>query len=312
MDLNLLSVGWRSLSSNKVLRQLDVSYNRFYRHPLYRRWSIHAYEHPMAALAEKLPEKIGEVLTMSIVGIPLLALAVQVLFGSSMFAVLTAMLGAAVLVTVLVVSVLALALGALLAAMSVAQERGAGRWDLIMILPDDRSNLMLMRISSIIYPYRPFLITIEVLQNVIALLAVAIVGVAVDNNEQMMSLCLLYFLPSLFVLSWERRQDYALSLMVGGLVGVVYDGRRAFSMALVGTGLLVSLRMMVVLAAFGAGGTSTEFSAVIPALIGGPALIPMIGVQPWAALGFMLFYYAAREALISAVWRTTIWQMQDS
>src|SRR5574341_996696 len=116
---DFLDTAWHQLRSNWMLRQLDVSYNRFHRNPLYRRWSMKAYDHPAAHHAEAVPEKVTEILTMLIFGIPFGALVIQLLLGREMFMIMAYIIGAVILTLALLLSIAGLVASALLAALPV-------------------------------------------------------------------------------------------------------------------------------------------------------------------------------------------------
>lgn len=309
----IFDLTWENLSSTRLLRKLDVSRSRFYRHPLYRRWSAQAYSHRWAHLAESLPEVLSQYSLALMLVVPLAALFIQVILGATIFNLILTVFGVSGLMLAITTSVAGVGLASALAAISVAQERSEGRWDLLMMLPGDRPSVLLMRIASMLYPYRPLIATVDILQSAIAFLSVIAVTVLVDmNNEELISMCFVYMLPCMILLTWERRQDHVLSLVGGGFTGLFYSSKQALSMAMTSAGLLLAFRVMFVMAAFAAIGRSAYLVTMLPALIGGPAMLPIINLPFWESLGFILVYYTLREVIIGIIWQIMVRRMQDS
>ena len=310
---SIFDLTWEHLSSTRLLRKLDVSRSRFYRHPLYRRWSAQAYSHRWAHLAEALPEKISQYTIVILLVVPLLALLIQVLLGEDIFDIFVVLFGVTGFLMAIVMSISGVGLASSLASMSVAAERSEGRWDLLMMLPNDRASVLLMRIASMLYPYRPLIATFDVLQGAVAFMSVLAVTLAVDmRNDDLISLCFVYILPCIALLIWERRQDNVLSLVTGAFAGLFYGSKNALSMAMIGTGLLLAFRLMIVLGAFAAMGRSAHLLTLLPALIGGPAMLPVIGLPFWGSIGFIVAYYAVREVIIGVVWQAVVQRMRDN
>ncbi|NJL96110.1 MAG: hypothetical protein HC915_21460 [Anaerolineae bacterium] len=305
----LVNLSWHRLASNRLLRQLDVSYNRFYRHTLYRYWSQMDYSTWLARMAEQLPSKIGEGLTLLIVAVPFAALTLQVLFGATIFSTVSTLFGVGTFAAALLVSVAGMSVATVMSAQAIAAERQSGRWDLLMMLPRERSSILLMRLSSILYPYRPLIVTFDILQSIAALFSVGLVALFWEVDNQLISLCIVYTVPVWLLLSWERRQDYALSMLVGAMAALVSLQRRTLIPAMVGVLLLLAYRLMMTLLAFGVAGFAPHLVMLLPGIIGGPAVLPMVGVPFGWSLVFIGLYFASREGVLLVLWRATLHQM---
>lgn len=287
-----------SLFTQKMLNQLDIGRNRFHRHPLYRRWSHYAYNNPIARRAELAAEKIAEYGPSLLVVVPFMFGLAALFFGKEGFAVAVTLTTILFVLVSMVVLVGALCLAAGLSAFAIARERLEGRWDLVMLIPKDRSTVLWMRVSSILHPYSPMMVTFEVLQNALALVAVFVVALSNVNDSQL-GVCLTFFIPALFLLTWERHQDYALGVVVGTFMGLKYDERRAFSLSMSGVGFILAARMAFVMIAYGISTPPGGLEVTIPALIGGITVLPMVGVPMWSCVLVGTIYFGLRELAIA-------------
>lgn len=307
--LEFVYPGTNALFTKRMLNQLDIGRNRFHRHPLYRRWSHYAYNNRIARNAELLSEKIAEYGPSLLVLIPLLFGLSALLFGKDGFAVVVTLTGILFVLVSMVVLVGALSIATGLSAWAVARERLEGRWDLVMLIPKDRSSVLWMRVSSILHPYRPMMITFEILQNALAMIAVFIVALQ-NVNDSRLGICLAFFIPALFFLTWERNQDYALGVVVGAFMGLKFDERRAFSLSLTATGFIIALRMAFVMIAYGISTPPGGFEVVIPGFIGGMTMTPMAGIPLWACAIAGGLYFLVRELAI-ALFRRSVTRLID-
>ncbi|KAB2904786.1 MAG: hypothetical protein KJ064_18330 [Anaerolineae bacterium] len=303
--LHIFYIGKDTLFTRQMLRQLDIGRNRFHRHPLYRRWSHYAYNNPVARNAERMAEKIAEYGPSLTIIIPLMFGLSALLFGKQGFAVAVSVTAALFALLSLVVLVGALSLATGLSAWAVARERLEGRWDLVMLIPKDRATVLWMRVSSMLHPYRPMMVTLEVLQNGLAIVAVFIVAIG-NVDDSRLGVCLAFFIPALVLISWERYQDYALGVVSGTLMGLQFDDRRAFSLSLAATGFIIALRMAFVMIAYGISTPPGGFETVVPGFIGGVTVLPMVGIPLWACLVVGSVYVALREAVIALLWRASL------
>ncbi len=308
--LHIFYIGKDTLFTRQMLRQLDIGRNRFHRHPLYRRWSHYAYNNPVARNSEKASEKIAEYGPSLTIVIPLFFGLAALLFGRQGFTVavsITAMLFVLVALIVLVGS-LGLATG--LSAWAVARERLEGRWDLVMLIPKDRATVLWMRVSSMLHPYRPMMVTFEVLQNALALISVFIVAIG-NADDSRLGVCLAFILPAIVLISWERYQDYALGVAVGTFLGLNFDDRRAFSLSLSATGFIIALRMAFVMIAYGISTPPGGFETVFPGFIGGMTVLPMVGIPLWACITIGASYVIVREIAIALFCRASLRLMDN-
>jgi hypothetical protein len=129
--------------------------------------------------------------------------------------------------------------------------------------------------------------------------------------DDLISTCFVFFIPAMLLLSWERRQDHVLSLAVGAFAGLVYHERLVLSRTIMMMGLVLGLRLMMVLLAFGVSGYALHLSSAVPGLVGGVGMLSISGVSFFPALGFALLYYALREALITAIWRNVVHHLEN-
>jgi hypothetical protein len=77
--------GWQNSATGGLIVQLNRSRMNFRQHPLYRRWSDAAYEHPLAYLAETVPGHVAQMLPVTLIFGPFLPFLVVILFGASVF-----------------------------------------------------------------------------------------------------------------------------------------------------------------------------------------------------------------------------------
>lgn len=296
--MNWFYAGRDTLMTHQMLSQIDIGRNRFHRHPLYRRWSHYAYNNPIAQYAELLTERFAEYGPALTILLPLMFALAALLFGKDGFTVAFTLTAIVFLAAAVVVILGSLCVAAGLSAYAVARERLEGRWDLIMLIPKDRSSILWMRVSSILNPYRPTMITFEVLQNALAMLAVFVVSLN-DVDDSRLGICLAFFIPALFLLTWERHQDYALAVAMGAFLGLKYDDRRAFSISLAGVGFILMARAVFVMVAYGISTPPGGMDVIVPSLIGGVTMLPMAGIPLWACAVGGFSYFAAREAAIA-------------
>ena len=197
--------GWQHSPTGALIVQLNRSRMNFRQHPLYRRWSDAAYEHRLAYLAESVPGHVAQFLPVALLFGPFLPFVVVIIFGASVFnAFLIALLIFLIAVALLIASADGM-LAAGLTAGSLNQERESGRWELLMLIPEDRMSVVIMRVSSMLMPYRPLVGTMDFLQTVAAFIAALILsGRATETDSNLLGLCMLFFLPSLLLLGWER------------------------------------------------------------------------------------------------------------
>ena len=70
------------------------------------------------------------------------------------------------------------------------------------------------------------------MQTVAAFVAALILsGRATETDSNLLGLCMLFFLPSLLLLGWERQQDFALSVSIGVFAGLMQRDRLALGLA---------------------------------------------------------------------------------
>lgn len=291
--------GWQHSATGGLIVQLNRSRMNFRQHPLFRRWSDAAYDHRLAYLAEALPGHVAQTLPIVLIFGPFLPFVVVILFGASVFnAFLAAMVIFLVALALLVASADSM-LAAGLAAGSLTVEREAGRWELLMLIPDDRMAVVIMRVSSVLMPYRPLVGTMDLLQTVFAFITALILsGRATESDSNLLGLCMLFFIPSLALLGWERQQDFALSVSIGVFAGLMQRDRFALGLALTSGAAVIFMRLVMAIIAVSVAPTAHGFWVVLPVCIAGPAMLPMMGTPPLATVPILLVYYGAREYAI--------------
>jgi hypothetical protein len=167
----------------------------------------------------------------------------------------------------------------------------------------------MMRISTMLFPYRPLITMLDVLQTLAALcLAIGLNAgtMSEENASQMMGACFLYLLPSMFILTWERRQDYAMSVALGAFAGIHPKESHALGWALGGSSSMVMLRAFIALVALALSPLRNGFGTFLPAFVAGPAMLPMLGVPLQLTLILWAGYYGLREILLIVLWRVTV------
>jgi hypothetical protein len=300
----ILYTSWENSATGALIVQLNRSRMNFRQHPLYRRWSDAAYDHRFAYLAETVPGHVAQLLPVALIFGPMLPFVVVVLFGTSAFKAFLVALAILLVTLALLIASADAMLAAGLTAGSLSLERESGRWQLLMLIPDDRMAVVMMRVASMLMPYRPLVGTMDLLQTVFAFIAALILsGRATEMDSNLLGLCMLFFLPSLLLLGWERQQDFALSVSLGVFAGLIRNERLALGLALSsGTGVIF-VRLVVGMIAVGVAPTAHGFWVVLPVSIAGPAMLPMMGIPIPAFVPILLVYYGGREFVIRRLLR---------
>ena len=307
-----ISASWESSPTGRIFQQMLLTRVRFYRHPLYRRWSHSAYESRMAYLAEVIPEWLSHIIPLLFLVGPFVALFVAILFGTTVFNFFLLITGIILVTATLILASAGMVSSAALAAFSVVDEREAGRWELLMLLPHDRVSVLIMRISSMLYPYRPLISTLDVLQTLTAFMAAIIINAGSDSlNNDLLGACFIYFIPTLFMLTWERRQDYAISIALGAYAGLTRREQNALGLSLGGSTIMLAIRALIGMLAFGLSSRVNSFGVVLPVFIGGPAMMPVVGIPLSYSLLLLVLYYTTREFAITALWRASMRRITD-
>lgn len=306
----LLSSAWENMRTGYILRQLDLSRFYFHRHPLYRRWRSEAYRAPLAYIAQEIPDKINIIIPWMLLILPTGALMVGLIGGASAFSTLIALVGFFMLGIGLFVAALGTMLTIGLVTKALGEEHRAGRWDLLMLMPYDRASVVVMRAASMLHPYRPLISMLDLIQTGVAmLLALYINGQADTFDNNLVGICTAFWLPTLFILTWERRQDYALAVGVGVLLGMNDKPHNSLSMAL-GSGVVsLGLRLIFGLLAVGLAPNANGFGVLLPTVLAGPGMLFMMGVTPIISAALLIVYYLGREALIHVIWRRALGQV---
>lgn len=309
MAFQFLSDQLEQSATGRVMRQLTLARIRFSSHPLYRRWSMQAYEGRLARWAEIIPDLTAQYLPVIFMVAPLSLGIIALLFGTQMFQAVATILLLLFMVGVLVVSSAAPMIAAGVAAFALSKEREAGRWELLLLMPYDRAAVLMMRISTMLFPYRPLITTLDILQTIAALLlAVGLNAGSMsdDNASQIMGACFLFILPSLFMLTWERRQDYAASVALGAFAGVHPKESHALGWALGGSSSMVLLRAFIALIALAFSPLRNGLGTFLPAFVAGPAILPMLGVPLSLTVVLWVAYYGLRELFLVTIWKITV------
>lgn len=292
------------LASSHLLRDLRLARPHFYWHPLYRRWSHQAHQTRLAAFSEALPDYLLNVLPTAFFAFPVVVLMIGMVFGMSTFRAVMIVTWILFLVLAVFSAGLGMMAGGGLAAYGLAREQEAGNWEVLMMLPQDRMGLLMMRVSATLFPYHPLITTLEVLQTASGFLAAIILNAKLDSPERdLLGACFVYLIPALAVMTWERRQDHALTVALGIFVGLSRKPQSALGWALGGGALLLALRLMTGLLAFGFSPIASMDGVGLPTLIAGVAILPVVAVSLKVAVPTMLVYYLLREALIFYFWR---------
>jgi len=302
---------WEHSPTGTIWRQMLLTRSQFARHPLYRYWNHRAFRTRYATLADLIPDHIAQILPIVVMLTPFVGIFITVIFGTGVFRAFLLTVVFVLLSLVLVLAAVVPLLTAAVAALSLMLEHRAGRWDLLMLIPHERPAVLVMRLSSMLYPYRPLTSTADVLQSLAAISAAVVVNAAAANTDDtLLAACFFFILPSLFLLTWERRQDYALSVAIGGMAGV--SRQNALGFALGGAALMLATRLMFALLIFSvAGRPSHSFNTIIPLFVGGPAMMPMLGFGLDSAVLLLALYYGLRELLIAALWKTAQEQLNQ-
>jgi hypothetical protein len=266
----------------------------------------------MAYWAEEIPDQVSRILPTFFFVSPFLAMLVGILFGLDTLETVFEIVGIIFLILMLLVASMGPVLGAGMAAAALAYEREAGRWDILMLIPNDRISVVLMRISTMLFPYRPLVATLDILQTLSAILLVMVLNTqTLHEDASTLGACFLFFVPSLFLLTWERRQDYAFSVVLGSYSGIAQPPERALGWALGGSAMMLGIRGLVGMLAVGLSPTSNGLNAALPAFVAGPGVLPMLGVQLDVTIVLLILYYGAREIAITMLWRKSIERVED-
>lgn len=291
--------------TNFMLHQIRLARIHANHHPLYRRWSMEAYEGRLAYWAEVIPEHLIQYLPVIFMASPFGALFLAVAFGKATVEAVFGLLALITLILIILIASLGPVLGAGIAALSLVVERQAGRWDLLMMIPRDRMSVLLIRISTIQFPFRPLIGTIDILQTLSAISLAFFLNIGRAEDTNILSSCFFFLLPSLLVLTWERRQDYALSLAIGAYAGLHYPEDKALGWALSSSGAMVALRGFLAIMALGLSPHPNGWGTVLPAFVAGPAVLPMLGVHLLRVALLWALYYGLREIVIIWLWRAS-------
>jgi len=290
---------WEHSATGGLIMQLNRSRMNFRQHPLYRRWSDAAYNHKFAYLAETVPNQVAQALPVTLIFGPFLPFLVVIIFGTSVFKAFLVALAIFLVAFALLIASADSMLASGLTAGSLTVEREAGRWELLMLIPDDRMAVVIMRVASMLMPYRPLVGTMDLLQTVFAFVAALILsGRATEQDSNLLGLCMLFFLPSLFLLGWERQQDFALGVSLGVFTGLMKKERLALAISLSSGAGIVFVRLMVAMIAVGVAPTAHGFWVALPVCIAGPAMLPMMGTPVLVFIPILLVYYGVREYVI--------------
>jgi hypothetical protein len=312
MTMKLWHPNMDTLSTRRVLHDLTIIRMRFHSHPLYRRWSHSAYDSRLAYWAEEIPDQVSRILPTFFFVSPFLAMLVGILFGLDTLETVFEIVSIIFLILMLIVAAMGPVLAAGIAAGALAHERVAGRWDILMLIPNDRMSVVLMRISTMLFPYRPLVATLDILQTLSAILLVMVLNTqSLRGDASTLGACFLFFVPSLFLLTWERRQDYAFSVVMGSYSGIVQQPDKALGWALGGSVLMLGIRGLVGMLAVGLSPTTNGLSAALPAFVAGPGVLPMLGVHLDVTLVLLVLYYGAREIAITLLWRKSVERVED-
>jgi hypothetical protein len=260
-----------------------------------------------AAWADQLPELIAQVLPVIFMGGPVLVAILGLAFGQDLFQALLSASFTSYVAALLLVSLLAPLLSAGLAGLSLIQERQAGRWDLMLLMPYDRMALLIMRVSTFLFPYRPLLGLFELLQTLGAVLLIfGLTLVQADATAQpIVGTCFFFLGPCLFLMHWERRQDYALGVAIGTLAGLGRSESQALGWTLGGVGLILGGRAMLGILALAYAPLPLSTAGGVAAFAAGLTALPLFSV-PWAVvLPLWGGYFLGRELLIRWLWRAT-------
>lgn len=302
---------FQNLSTETIMRSLLLTRIRFSNHPLYRRWSNSAYESRFVQVAEVFPEQIAQIIPLAFVTSPFVALFIALVFGTSTFMTIATIIGVLLLLFVLLIASGGPMVVAGLGALAVADEREAGRWELMMMIPQRRLEVLMMRISTILFPYRPLIDTLNILQTIAALiLSFIFIGQVNRSGSDVFGICIVFILPVILLLALERRQDYALSVAMGSYAGLSRNRDTALSWAFSGVAGLLALRVFAGMLAFGLAPWEGGLPSIMTAIVGGPAVLTLISVNPFVTLVVLAGYYALREYLVKMLWHNTTERLQ--
>jgi hypothetical protein len=295
----ILYARWENSATGGLIMQLNRSRMNFRQHPLYRRWSDAAYDHRFAYLAETVPGQVAQALPVILIFGPFLPFLVVIIFGASVFKAFLVALAIFLVALALLIASADSMLATGLTAGSLTLERETGRWELLMLIPDDRMAVVVMRVASMLMPYRPLVGTMDLLQTVFAFVTALILsGRATEADSNLLGLCMLFFVPSLILLGWERQQDFALGVSLGVFAGLMQKEKLALALSLSSGGGIVFVRLVVAMIAVGVAPTAHGFWVVLPVCIAGPAMLPMMGTPILAFVPILLVYYVGREWVI--------------
>lgn len=310
MTVNLLSESWERSATGQVTRELRQSRIRFYRHPLYIRWTRDAFGSRLALLADAIPDWLVNIVPTLMVFLPVTALVIAILFGVQTFTAVMSIFALMVVGLAVGVGTVGTPITAGVAAAALVGEQRSGRWEMIMMMPYDRTHVMVMRLSSMIYPYRTLITSIDLLQTFFALVvAMYLSGSASSTDSILVGTCVIFAVPSLILLSWERRQDFALSVAIGAWAGLFGREQSTKIAVTTGTGLILVSRAIIGLLAIGFAPNAHGFALMLPIFIAGPAMLPMMGIALEWAIPLLLLYYGGREIAIHRVWRRSLNQV---
>lgn len=302
-----LSRTWEASPTGQVIYQLNRARFYFNRHPLYQRWIKESFEARAATWAQEVPDFLLNYIPMTLLIAPFIPLGGVIFFGVSVF---TTIIGLMVLIF-LVGSLLFASIGNLLTAgltaSTLSHERQSGRWELLMLLPHDRVAILAMRISSRLVPYQAVIGMINLIQSLCTfIVAGALTAGAASMTDNTTAICLLWLLPTLFLLSWERRQDYAFSV-TAGLFGVMRQaGQDSWGVAFIIPTLILIGRGLMGLLGVALAANVHGFWAVFPTILGGPAMLPVMGVPMPLAIALLSAYYGLREVVIWQLWQMSL------
>jgi len=290
------------LPSLQVIQDLNQARWVFLRHPLYRYWGKRAYQGAGARWVEGTLEWVANTLPSLLLLVPFLFTGVCFLFGTApLWWLILALLGLGIGV-LLCIAGLTLFLPLALARLGLQKERQSGDWDLLLMTPLPRAQILHLFLSSSLYVYRDLLFLLGWTQNLCGLLLM--LGLLGFSNEANTSLgqtnawCFLFIWPCFFCLNFERRQDFALGVALGTFSALRGDMWGGLSGALLSLMFRAALGLLSLLWL----GSGQGVANLLPTLIGGAGVLPLLAWQAPAWLG-MMSYFIAREALIAALWR---------
>jgi|GEM_PF-5755184 len=295
----------QKLSTQFILRELMLARVRNSNHPLFRRWSYAAYDGRFVSLAESIPEQLAQILPLTLITAPFLAFIVILLFGTQTLATIATIIGLLLLIAILMVAAGGTFITASLGALAVADEREAGRWELMMILPRKRIDVLMMRISTILFPYRPLVDTLNLLQTIAALMMTFVfIGQVNRSGDDVFGTCVIFLLPTLFLLTMERRQDFALSVAIGSYAGLARNRDTALGWAMSGVVALMAARLMAGMVIFAFAPWERGLFSVFPSVVAGPSVLSLLSASPLTTVLVLMVYYGLRELTLSLLWRT--------